>query len=800
MAPERILNRTTKAGVNLFLTMDDVNCGILRVLIVDDSPEDAELLLLELRRGRWSVIHEIVDTPKAMAAALNAHRWDVVIADYSMPSFSGLAALAMVRGDWADIPFILVSGFVGEETAVEAMRAGANDYLFKGNLKRLVSAVERELRDAEGRRKAEYTERLLQKGKRQLADAQRLARLGIWHADLRTDVTVWSEEACRILGSAAGENGPGFQRFLEYLHEEDRALVHAGIGSVEQILIAQDCHIVCPNPNVQFVHIRGEIIRDLDGRAIEATGMIQDITERHLLDIQLQETKEAAEAASLSKSRFLANMSHEIRTPLSAILGFAGMLSSKSPEECAQIGCVRIIQRNARHLLEIINEVLDISKIEGGQVKVEPVPCDLPELLAEVIALMRPRAAEKGLGFEVTFPGPIPHMVETDPLRLRQILINLLGNALKFTEFGKIIMRIVDQGAGSPLIDLRIEIVDTGIGMTPEQLGRLFVPFAQGDESITRKFGGTGLGLTICRQFAKLLGGNVNVVSQPGVGSTFTLTVNGGPSEGVKQLTSLTESELLVKVDPKQQPSIRLQGKILLVDDGDDNQRLLRMHLTHAGAVVTSATNGQMAVQLATAQDFDLIFMDMQMPIMDGYAATLELRRRGLGKPIVALTAHAMAEDRAKCLSCGCTGYLSKPVDEEKLLRTAAEYLSSGAAAESRVEDASAKAAVIASPIQCSYRDDPRMMAIVPGFVAGLAGKVLQMERLLEDPGDIRPLQVLAHQLAGTCSGYGFAPILPFARKVDQAISAGLGREGITEDVLALIEMIRRIEGFGGSN
>jgi len=534
---------------------------------------------------------------------------------------------------------------------------------------------------------------------------------------------------------------------------------------------------------------------------------IRDITERKRLSHALTRATREAETANRSKSDFLANMSHEIRTPMSAILGFADMLLHRSPEECAQAGCVQIIQRNSLHLLELINEILDLSKVEAGQMKVERVSCDLPALLSEIISLMRPRAAEKGLAFGVTFHGSIPSVIQTDPLRLRQILVNLLGNSVKFTQSGKVELRIADEGAGCPNILLRVDVIDSGIGMTPELMGRLFIPFTQGDASITRKFGGTGLGLTISRQLARLLGGYVTVKSQPGVGSTFTLKIDGGSSVGVERLEGLTEAKLPALVGQKVAANTNLRGRILLVEDGADNQRLLGMQLCDAGASVTSALDGQIAVSLATTQTFDLILMDMQMPIMDGYAATAELRRRGLTLPIIALTAYAMAEDRDKCLAAGCSGYLSKPVDEEKFLKTVQAHLGEGG---SPLPNDRTGAGTAGSPpppvdiggsnnrIKSSHAGNPRIMEIIPEFLAGLPGRVGKMTVLLER-NDLPGVQAVAHELLGTCGGYGFAPVSEPARKVEQSVKAGRPLESITSEVKSLIDVIRRIEGYDES-
>jgi PAS domain S-box-containing protein len=560
-------------------------------------------------------------------------------------------------------------------------------------------------------------------------------------------------------------------------------------------------------------HIPVEFVSNVyrEGRRNVIQCNIRDITERKRVSHALASATQEAETANRAKSEFLANMSHEIRTPLGAILGFADMLVHKTPEECAQAGCVQIIQRNSLHLLELINEILDLSKVEAGQMKVERISSDLPVLLSELISIMRPRAKEKGLAFGVSFQGPIPHRIHTDPLRLRQILVNLVGNSVKFTQSGRIDLKVTDDGAGTPNIVLRVEVIDSGIGMAPELVGRLFIPFTQGDASITRKFGGTGLGLTISRQLAKLLSGDVTVISQPGIGSTFTLKIDCGPSAGVERFENLTEATLPTTVDQKVEADVDLRGQILLVEDGADNQRLLRMQLGDAGATVTSALDGRIAVDLATTQTFDLILMDMQMPVMDGYAATRELRRRGLTLPIIALTAYAMAEDRDKCLAAGCSAYLSKPIDEQKLLKTVNEYLSTNHStlrsngAESRVAgsaplrgDANASDKTNFKTIKSSHGGNPRIMAIIPEFVAGLPGKVAKMTDLLKH-NDLPGLQALSHQLLGTCGGYGFESMSEPALAIEQSIKAGQPLESVTPAVKSLIEVLRRIDGYDES-
>jgi PAS domain S-box-containing protein len=403
---------------------------------------------------------------------------------------------------------------------------------------------------------------------------------------------------------------------------------------------------------------------------------------------ELADARAAAEAANRAKSEFLANMSHEIRTPMTAILGFAEVLL-QDLQQPDMLEAAKTIQRNGKHLLGIINDVLDLSKIEAGKLRVEQIQCSPHQIVAEVASLMRVRADAKGLPLVVECCGPTPETITTDPTRLRQILVNLISNAIKFTAAGsvRVVTRLVEDGG--PDARLRFDVIDTGIGITPEQTGRLFDPFTQGDTSTSRQFGGSGLGLAISRQLARLLGGEITVTSTPGAGSTFSLTIAAGPLRGMRLVEHPGEAAAAGK--PSQRTAARSQLKldcrILLAEDGPDNQRLISLLLRRAGADVTIAPNGQEALEKALAgsagresgrrnrcDPFDVILMDMQMPLMDGYEATRRLRAAGYAGPIIALTAHAMSDDRQKCVDAGCDDYLPKPIDRQRLLKMVTKH------------------------------------------------------------------------------------------------------------------------------
>ncbi|WP_413292918.1 ATP-binding protein [Bdellovibrio sp. HCB185ZH] len=379
---------------------------------------------------------------------------------------------------------------------------------------------------------------------------------------------------------------------------------------------------------------------------------------------ELKKAKEEADKANQSKTTFLANVSHEIRTPLGAILGFSELLSHEVSAGSEAADYIERISKNAQQLRHLIDELLDLSKIEANRLEIERLPVDLNSLVQDVISSLSPLAQEKSLKIEVINVTTIPPRIMTDPMRLKQILTNLVGNSIKFTEKGtvRIELAVAKKGDGN---ELQIRVIDTGIGLAPEQVQRLFKPFSQADSSITRKFGGTGLGLVLSRQLALLLKGDLTLEkSAPGQGSTFTLTIAVGTDQ------EIGHREIPVaKKESGSGENFHLQGrKILIVDDVPDNQTLVRLYLNRGGAIHESAYDGREAVEKALNGDFDIILMDLQMPKMDGHSAARELRQQGYAKPIIALTAHALRGEREKCLAGGFNEYITKPIDKATLL------------------------------------------------------------------------------------------------------------------------------------
>ncbi|MBN1456938.1 MAG: response regulator [Sedimentisphaerales bacterium] len=414
---------------------------------------------------------------------------------------------------------------------------------------------------------------------------------------------------------------------------------------------------------------------DLKHTTTSVDNLNKEISVRQQAEKALKQAKKDAEAANESKSLFLANMSHEIRTPMNAIIGFSDVLKDEELTD-EQTKYVSIISQSATSLLQLINDILDFSKIEAGKMETEKIECNVSEILEHLDSMLRPNAIAKNIEFDVLQCGQLPKSVYSDPVRLRQCLINLVNNAIKFTEQGHVYLNVsVEEYDQKQYV--RFDVEDTGIGIKEDKLEQIFNAFSQANESTTRKYGGTGLGLAITKQLTELLGGELSVNSTPGKGSTFSIIIPTGmdknATEGYDKYHYVDDHNNAEKDNDNSKPIYH--GRVLVAEDNISNQTLIKLLLKKAGLEPVLVEDGQAAIDRVQNEEFDLILMDIQMPVMTGYQATKLIRKNGYMIPIVALTANAMKEDQAKCMEAGCNDYLSKPINRDKLYEVLNKYL-----------------------------------------------------------------------------------------------------------------------------
>jgi signal transduction histidine kinase/ActR/RegA family two-component response regulator len=419
------------------------------------------------------------------------------------------------------------------------------------------------------------------------------------------------------------------------------------------------------------------IRRKAEGKLQAKTLKLAEMLESESLALREVEVARArAEDANRAKSTFLANMSHEIRTPLTAILGYAEELRDEELSETERREAIRIIHENGQVLLRILSDILDFSKIEAGKLGIERLSVSPSQIIHDVCQLLEPGAREKGIALEHGIDASVAPFIMSDPIRLRQILMNLISNAVKFTERGRVSVHArMGLGAEPPAgsRQLEIEVSDTGVGMTGEEIQRIFAPFAQADLSTTRRFGGTGLGLVIAKRLAELLGGDIVVKSRPGEGSSFRVTIDAG---GALESPVAGEGIEAGRRHPDREDPLP-KCRILLADDNAVNRRLVSRILTRSGATVVEAENGKAALEVALdpSQEIDLVLMDIQMPELDGYEATRALRQAGFERPVIALTGNAIEAERQKCLESGFNGFTTKPIQRQALANLIRSHL-----------------------------------------------------------------------------------------------------------------------------
>jgi PAS domain S-box-containing protein len=601
-----------------------------------------------------------------------------------------------------------------------------------------------------------------------------------------------------LLGRQAGEFG--------WLAPDGSALDKGAApwtAALRENVLQRDCmlHLLDSASKLHTFKVNCSPVAGGDGKPGGVLISFDDVTQLEENKVELRKAKDDAEAANRAKSDFLANMSHEIRTPMNAILGFTEVLKrgwGKSERESRKH--LDTIHSSGKHLIELINDILDLSKVEAGRMEVERIDCEAHKVIREVVKVLQARAREKGVTLAFEAGTPLPERIQSDPGRLRQIVTNLAGNALKFTERGGVRVVARMQGTRSAP-QLAIDVIDTGVGIPEDKIGKLFQAFVQADTSVTRKFGGTGLGLVLSRNFARALGGDITVTSEAGKGSTFTATIDTGSLAGVRMLDPAEAAHIEEEVaagDAYARWEFPAR-KILVVDDGPENRELVSLVLAEAGLAVEEAENGQIAVDMAGRTAYDAILMDMSMPVMDGYTATKLLRKRGSKVPIFALTAHAMKGFEQEILAAGCTGYVTKPIDIDVLLGALAAKLGGR-----RVQGAPAPAAPLreqpaaatpkpaaapappaapasataasgdTSPIVSRLASHPRLRSAARKFASRLDEQLAAMELELR-AGKFPELAALAHWLKGAGGTVGYDAFTVPARTLETCAKAADG-------------------------
>ncbi|AVH72796.1 hybrid sensor histidine kinase/response regulator [Nostoc sp. 'Lobaria pulmonaria (5183) cyanobiont'] len=645
--------------------------NVLRFLLLEDSLLDAELAQAILTEGGIDCELIRVETGADFLAALETEVFDLILADYALPSFDGISALEIARNRTPEVPFIFVSAALGEELAIEALKNGATDYVLKQRLGRLVPSVQRALREAKERRERQQAEESLQKSEAKYRRIVDTSYEGIWMIDSEARTEFVNQRISQMLGYSAEEMlGRSIFDFMD--RADDMAAAEAKLewfkGEESDL---KEGRLRCQDGSYIWTLISATAILNEQGECLGAIAMLTDITDRKRTEserdrlLQLEQTARAeAEAANRIKDEFLAVLSHELRSPLNPILGWAKLLQSRKFDEASLNKALKTIERNAKLQAQLIEDLLDVSRILQGKLSLNTIPVDLVSTIEAAMETVHLAAEAKTIEIE-TMLDPNVGKVLGDAARLQQVFWNLLSNAIKFTETeGKINVRLQHIDAQA-----QITFSDTGKGIDPDFLPHVFDYFRQSDSTTTRRFGGLGLGLAIARHLIEMHGGTIWAES-PGEeqGAIFTVRLplikDGATIEDDTNTDSSTAAF----------PSSPLMGlQVLVVDDNDDTRDFFSFVLEQFGAIVTAVASGDEALQALTQSKPDILLSDIGMPEMNGYmlmqkVRTLEAKIGGKQMPAIALTAYAGEINQQYALRAGFQQHIVKPVAPEELL------------------------------------------------------------------------------------------------------------------------------------